>query len=80
MQHLWGVGSRGVWGGDFLDVRVRFGAFLDAEGLVEGAPQLQRRERETTVVLTLHSAMRAAREKEVLGLVIWHMLSIKVIV
>lgn len=42
MRHLRGVGSRGVGSGDFLDVRVRFGAFLNAECLVEGAPQLWR--------------------------------------
>ena len=40
VDDLRGVGSRGVGRGDFLDVRVRFRALLDAEGLVEGAPQL----------------------------------------
>lgn len=40
VRHLWGARSRGVRGGDFLNVRVCFGAFLDAERLVEGASQL----------------------------------------
>lgn len=40
VRHLWGAWSRGVGGGDFLNVRVCFGAFLDAERLVEGASQL----------------------------------------
>ena len=45
MDQFGGIGGRGVRSGDLLDVRVeraRFGAFLDAESLVEGAPQLQR--------------------------------------
>lgn len=41
VRHLWGARSWGVRGGDFLDVRVRFGAFLEAERLVEGASQLK---------------------------------------
>lgn len=40
VRHLWGAGSWGVRGGDFLNIRVRFRAFLDAECLVEGASQL----------------------------------------
>lgn len=42
MKHLWGVGSRGVRGDNFLNVWVGFGAFLYAECLVEGTSQLHR--------------------------------------
>lgn len=40
VRHLWGTRSWGVRGGNFLDVWVGFGAFLEAESFVEGASQL----------------------------------------
>ena len=41
VRHFWGTRSGGVRGGDFLDVGVHFGAFLEAKCLVEGASQLK---------------------------------------
>lgn len=45
VSHLWGVGSWRVRRGDFLNVWVGFGAFLNAESLVKGAPQLLKTEK-----------------------------------